>query len=515
MSLNPGVVPPVRLPSDEERRLLLVADDVGAESFVRAAMQTAAASKRRKTLAAARAIQAVRADMNMEGIAVMPALQGNQNALDFFSVFDPRAMRPTDDPNRMATREDERIRTEGRSAGMQQLVNDDGKPIDDDDDDDDDSDPSTQDGDVNDVETEVSDDAADTREDAPIPPAPPAQPERFRFDDDTPSAPERPSPEQERDRLREENKVFFSYVQALMDRLDVERQTFAEALERATAEAAQLRQSRDGRDEEDTRLLEENRRRLEEVVATAKKEYETLSEQLQAALERKEDEMDDLRAESSADVRARASASDAEMRRLAEELARLGGVNHDLQTRMEELRRRHETFVEQKKREEEEATRRVAEDIDRLVREGDRERARTQARFESELAAERARMMEANARADAARTETEEARNIQRYREQQLATAEGERDRSENRLQRNIMDNRVLRARNRLLKRRTVERRSIPAARPRRVSPPPRAGQVRPPEVPRLPRPTGPFSDEWLVINRLDPNFRNNRQRYD
>ena len=120
MSIDPAVVPrPVPIVG-EERRLLLIARDLGARALVTTGVQSQNA-KRRKTLAAARAIQAAQAEMNMAEQAVIPALEGNLKAYNYFKVFDPRSMRATDDPMRQQVLDDVRERDAERNARLQTL----------------------------------------------------------------------------------------------------------------------------------------------------------------------------------------------------------------------------------------------------------------------------------------------------------------------------------------------------------------------------------------------------------
>ena len=120
MSIDPGVVPRAPAVVGEERRLLLIARDLGPRVFVTTGVQSQNA-KRRKTLAAARAIQAAQAEMNMADEAVIPALEGNLASYNYFKVFDPRSMRATDDPMRQQVLDDARERDAAQNARLQTL----------------------------------------------------------------------------------------------------------------------------------------------------------------------------------------------------------------------------------------------------------------------------------------------------------------------------------------------------------------------------------------------------------
>ena len=120
MSIDPGVVPRAPPVIGEERRLLLIARDLGPRVFVTTGVQSQNA-KRRKTLAAARAIQAAQADMNIDGRAVIPALEGNLASYNYYKVFDPRSMRATDDPQRQQVLDTQRERDAQRNAELAEL----------------------------------------------------------------------------------------------------------------------------------------------------------------------------------------------------------------------------------------------------------------------------------------------------------------------------------------------------------------------------------------------------------
>lgn len=120
MSIDPGVVPRAPPVVGEERRLLLLARDLGPRVFVTAGVQSQNA-KRRKTMAAARAIQAAQAEMNIDERAIIPALEGNLASYNYYKVFDPRSMRATADPQRQQVLDTQRERDAERNAELAEL----------------------------------------------------------------------------------------------------------------------------------------------------------------------------------------------------------------------------------------------------------------------------------------------------------------------------------------------------------------------------------------------------------